>query len=364
MFLYWGRKGSLPRFTLELAKAALADLSIRATISVSRQNMNFDQFAQFGPSLFPVTTFESPMGALFNLWRLPKLLRDLKRRLSADRITAVIDLMPHIWSPLIAPAIKSAGVRYVPIIHDADAHPGDRTALPKRWIDQSIGLADTVITLSGAVAGRLEALGRLDHSKVVTLFHPDLSYGPFVSPTPPRAGEPARLLFLGRILGYKGLPLFLDAVEILRAGGLPVEVGVYGQGPLGSSAPRLEALKADVVNRWLSEEEIAQVLRRYHAVVLSHTEASQSGVAAAALGAGVPLIATPVGGLIEQVADGRTGIIALRADGPSLAEAIEDLVFNPVLYERICEYITASRDERSMDRFARECAAHATRTSG
>ena len=363
MFLYWGRRGSLPRFSMELARVALSDKAISASISISRQNMSFRSFEGFGSALFPVTTFETRWGAFFNLWRLPKVIAALKARLRADGTTAVIDLMPHIWSPIIAPAIKSMGVRYVPIIHDADPHPGDRTTLVKRWIDRSIDSADLVITLSGAVAGRLEALGRINRSRVVTLFHPDLNYAPFAPPRPPRSGEPMRLLFLGRILAYKGLPLFLDAVEILREAGLSVEVGVYGEGPLGSSAARLAALNAEVVNRWLSEEEVAQILPRYHAVILSHTEASQSGVAAAALGAGIPVVATPVGGLIEQISDGRTGVVALRADGNALAEAIEDLLLNPTLYEKICENISITREERSMARFARECARIAVDTS-
>ena len=86
------------------------------------------------------------------------------------------------------------------------------------------------------------------------------------------------------------------------------------RGASGPSAARLEAIGAEVVNCWLDASEIGPVLARYHAVVLSHTDASQSGVAAAAIGAGVPVVAMPVGGLIEQVVDGVTGLVALRAD--------------------------------------------------
>jgi hypothetical protein len=83
----------------------------------------------------------------------------------------------------------------------------------------------------------------------------------------------------------------------LRAEGVPVSVGVFGEGALVESAARLDAMGAEVVNRWLTEPEIGTILQRYQALVLSHIEASQSDVAATAFGAGLPVIATPDGPL-------------------------------------------------------------------
>jgi glycosyltransferase involved in cell wall biosynthesis len=359
LFVYWGRRGALPRFALELADAAAADPTIRATVSVSRQNMNFEEFKRFGSLLLPVETFASNAGAILKAWHLPFLVREVKRHIQANRIEFIIDLMPHVWSPFLAWTAKTTGATYVPIIHEAEAHPGDHTAWTKNWIDRSIGLADLVITLSGAVAGRLEATGRVHPDRIKTLYHPDLAYLAPLSFQQPQVGKPLRLLFLGRIMTYKGLPLFIDAVELLHKRGHAVEVGVFGEGALGACRTRLASLGAEVVNRWLSEEEIRTALSKYQVVVLSHIEASQSGVAATSLGAGIPVVTTPVGGLIEQIQEGRTGLIALRADGPALADAIEDLLLNPILYTRICENIERTRDERSMRRFVKECVAAA-----
>jgi len=116
---------------------------------------------------------------------------------------------------------------------------------------------------------------------------------------------------------------------------------------------------AEVVNRWLTEDEIGALLPRFHGVVLSHAEASQSGVAAAALGSGIPLIATPVGGLPEQVRHGEIGVVAADADARALAAAIEQLHRDPDLYRRICQRISATRESRSMRRFVREAVAQA-----
>jgi glycosyltransferase involved in cell wall biosynthesis len=358
LFLYWGRRGALSRFTLELGRAALVVPGLRATLSVSQQNESFGNFREFGDALFPVKTFVNSFGSLAGAWRLPQLRQRFLARIMRDRTQAVITLMPHVWTPLIAPAIRRAGVRYVTIIHDAHGHHGDPTGLLHGWMLRDVLHADLVVTLSSAVAGSLQAAGLVPARKILVLFHPDLYYGSRANPQPPHPGEAFRLLFLGRILPYKGFDLLLDALDIVKGEGVPVELGVFGEGPLDPWVKRLSAIGAEVVNRWLSEEEIGNALRRYHAVVLSHVEASQSGVAAAALGAGVPLIVTPVGGLREQILHGQTGLVASHADAPSLAAAITQLYGDPELYRAMCAHICATEEQRSMRRFVTELASH------
>ena len=359
MLLYWGRRGALSRFTYELGRTALANAGLRATISVSRQNESFDSFVEFHDALFPIDTFAHDYGAVANAWRIVALRQSLVARLKRDRTQAVVALMPHVWMPLVAPVIKRAGVRFVSVIHDADAHSGDPTKVVHGWGLRELDHADLVLTLSSAVAGRLEATGRVPRAKLRTLFHPDLSYGPISDPQPPAPGEPFRLLSLGRILPYKGLPLLLDALDIVRAQGLPVKLGVFGEGRLDHVVGRLKAMDAEVVNRWLTEDEIGGLTRRFHAVVLSHIDASQSGVAATALGGGIPIISTPVGGLPEQVGHGRNGLVAENADAKSLAAAITQLYNDPQLYRTLCTNISVTREQRSMRRFVDELTAAA-----
>lgn len=351
----------MARLSWELARALVDHPNLDAAISISSENANFADFEALRVPIVPIHTFSSDLGAIGNIWRLPAIRKTLKRWIGEHGTRCVIDLMPHVWSPFIAPAIKACGAGYVAIVHDADRHPGDPTALVKRWTDQALDHADGVLTLSEAVAARLEAQGRVPRKKMAVLFHPDLTYGRWIARELPSGNGPFRLLFMGRLLAYKGLPLFLDAVQILREKGLNIEVGVFGEGALGPSAPRLQAVGAEVVDRWLTDTEIGAVLARFHVMVLSHTEASQSGVAAAALGSGLPVVATPVGGLVEQIADRRTGLLARRADATALADALEELLRHPALYRSICENILLTRDERSMGRFVDACASHALR---
>ena len=355
MFAYLGRRG-ISRFALDLMRTALAEKHICATMAVSRQNEEFEAFNQLGEAIFPINTFSNNAGALLQAWRLPIIRRQFRQHLVARRPDVVIELMPHVWSSFICPVIKGVGLSYVTILHDASPHPGDYRSSAVDWVARrTLRQADLVLTLSGTVAKSIDAMKVVPPGRVVPIFHPDLDFGACRRRIAPQPGEPLRLAFFGRIMAYKGLPIFLDMVEELRSQGIAVEAAVCGEGTLGSSAERLRSLGVEVINRWLNEDEIAGLLLRSHAMVLSHIEASQSGVAAAAFGAGLPVIATPTGGILEQVENEVTGVVAARADGPALAVAAKRLLCCPSLYYSICDNIETLKPNRSMSRFIDEC---------
>lgn len=345
----------MPRFTFEAMRAARALPGVEATVVVSRQNESFAAFAEFGADAVGLDTFSSNSGALLGAWRIPLLRRRIAGEIRRRKIGVVVELMTHVWSPWLIPAVRAAQARYFAVAHDALAHPGDATSLVKGMLDMAVRRADRVITLSEAVAVRLRAEGRVAPERISTLFHPDIRYGAPASRPPRSSGDPLRLLFLGRIMSYKGLPLFVGAVEALRRAGHLVEAGVFGEGPLGAEASRLRRLGAEVVNRWLSEDEIASILPRYDVMVVSHVESSQSGVVATAFGAGLPVVATPVGGLPEQVEEGVTGLVAAAPSAEALAAAIAGLLVDPELHVALCEGVAARRASRSMARFVSAC---------
>jgi glycosyltransferase involved in cell wall biosynthesis len=334
----------------------------------------FEAFADLGCRVLPVDTFEAASGALVHGYRVRSLYRTVLDELMRQRSAGVVTLMPHIWTPLVAPLIRKNGFRYLTVVHDAHPHPGDPTSLLNGWSMRDALSADMVVTLSCAVADALAAGRALPRERLVPLFHPDLKFDGVGPGTPANAGADTvaarhldvagsfRVLFFGRILAYKGLPALVEAMEMLRAEGLPVQLGVFGDGPLGPLRSRLAALGAEVENRWIADSEVAGILARYHAVALPHRECSQSGVAAVALGAGLPVVASRIGGLTEQVKDGATGVIAKDGDGPSLAAAIRRLATDARLYAHMRAHIRRTAWERSMRRFAEQIVALATHT--
>jgi glycosyltransferase involved in cell wall biosynthesis len=213
-------------------------------------------------------------------------------------------------------------------------------------------MADRIITLSSFVSERLYLLHKIPREKISVLFLPDLAYTSIGKKQVQGRDRPLRVLFVGRILPYKGLPLFVTAAEKLRREGVPIEIGVFGAGAI--EAPlydRLAELGAAIGVRWLKHHELNELFQHYEVVVAPHTEASQSGVISAAFGAGLPVVATPVGGLVEQVQSGRTGLLTEAVTSDAIAAALKELAENRALLASLYRNIEATRPERSMSSF-------------
>ena len=239
--------------------------------------------------------------------------------------------MPAPLDLLMADALRRAGVPFTVAVHDADPHPGDilplQAVLQRRLLRQAGALA----ALSGHVADRLAAQGALAGRPLLRTALSPFTFGP--PPPPPRAhGGPLRLLSFGRLLPYKGLDLLAEALTrpgLAELRPAALEVRVVGSGP---ETPVLDALRrlpgVRVENRWVPEGEMGTLLAWADALVLSHREASQSGVAAAALAAGRWVVATRVGGLAEQLADQPMARLC-DPDASSLAAAVGGLLADP-----------------------------------
>lgn len=351
LFVYLGRRGVIGQLALELAHALVKPEQNAVFFALSNQNELIGDFDWLGPALVRLDTFEHVLSAshAINFWRSrQRLLRFIR----LNRISHVVTLMPHIWTPLFLKPIMSQGVHYTTIIHDAVSHPGDPTAAVTPWLRREAAFADDVVALSYAVANALVRKGHAPASRTRWLFLPDLGYGATPAPRQLDPDKPFSLLFLGRILAYKGLPILVDAVERLRADGLDIRLGVAGAGELADLRPRLDALGAETVNRWLGDAELAPLLARYDAVALPYTEASQSGVAAVAFANCVPIVATPIGGLEDQVVDGRTGVLSTAVSGEAFAAAIKRMVTTPGLYNAVSKSLFDHAQQRSVRAFA------------
>jgi glycosyltransferase involved in cell wall biosynthesis len=357
MFLYWGRRGSMSQLVLELARLGRPD----TVFSVATNNELFADIRATGAPLVPVQTYDRSIGSILRLPHVFAIRRLLTEAIREHRIDKAVILMPHVWTPLTGQAIRAAGARYSVIIHDAVAHPGDPTALVNRWLFRSVNDADEVVTLSGHVAREIAARHPQLAGRLRVLFHPNLLER--AMPAFADSGRPHGFLFLGRIMAYKGLPLFVEACEILRARGVAFRIGVAGEGSLDALKPRLEALGAEIVNRWLAHDDVAGLVARYDVMALPHLEASQSGGVPLAHGLGVPVVATPVGGIVEQVEHGRTGLLADTPTAAAFAAAMERYLTDADLRRQLHEGVAAARSSRSVARFHEavtgQAAAHA-----
>jgi len=297
----WGRRGSGPRYGLDLARALNAQPGVTGLLSLSR---GAEIMRAESPACdLPVDTYGSAAGYAWRLASVPLALPGLVARLRRLAPTVAICAMPGPLDLLMAAALRRLGVPFLVVVHDADAHPGD--GLPLQMTLQSLLLrqADALIALSAHVAARLQARAPL--KPILRSVLPPAIYGP--RPPPPGAhGGRLRVLSFGRLRPYKGLGLLADAWKLMPPD--VAELRVVGSGPESAELAALRALPGVTVeNRWVPEAEVRDLLAWADVMVLSHTEASQSGGVAAAQAAGRWIVATRVGGMVEQLGDDPRG---------------------------------------------------------
>jgi len=314
----WGRFGAGPRLGADFAAGFSSIPGVTGLLSLSTAA----EIMRLVPALhcdLPIATYRGPISYLARAATapvfVPRLARDL-RRLAPD---LALCAMPGPLDLAMHAALRRAGVPYAVVVHDADTHPGDGYPLQMTLQRMLVRRADAVVVLSDHVRRRLAAQGLLEAKQIIRSVLPP----PAIGPLPPvRAhGGPFRLLSFGRLLAYKGLDLLAAALaQVLPE--TPMMVRVVGQGPESADLAALRRLPGVTVeNRWVPEAEIPELLAWADALVLSHREASQSGVAAAALASHRFLLATRVGGLAEQAGDNPAAVLC-DVSAESLAAAL------------------------------------------
>ncbi len=322
----WGRRGAGPRVAIEMAAGldALPDCRAMLSLSSGAEILNRHEVPD-GTLLVP--TYRNLLGYVARLLGTPLRRHALARRVAALRPDVAICAMPGPLDLEMAAALRRLGIPFLVVVHDADRHPGDgspaQTLLQRRLIARSDGL----VALTRHVADRLGQQGASAGRALLMASLPPFVFGP--PPLPPLShGGRLRLLCFGRLLPYKGLDLLAGA---LAGPGLEhrLSVRVVGQGPPSPELSRLAATPGvQVENRWVPEEEVAVLIAWADAVILPYREASQSGVAAAAIAARRWVVATRVGGLVEQFR-GQNGAIMCAPDPVQLRRAIETLLADP-----------------------------------
>ena len=326
--VYWGRLGAGAALMSQIAEAMARDDRFDLYLSPSLHSELPPQFPT--GRLLPVSTFSGPLGLLARTLVLPFTVRRLVRDLKARNVGAIVTVMPHVWGLALQRAAHKAGIRTLLIVHDADPHPGERRPLLDRMVGQEIRGSDRIVTFSNHVADRLKARGDVPEDRIARLYHPIFRFGATAAAA---RHAPFRLLFFGRILPYKGVGMLLEAFARLRAEGADVMLTVVGRGRIDAPAGLLTQPGLTIKTGWVAPDAIGGILAEADAIALPYLEASQSGVVAAAYGAGLPVVATSVGGLAEQVFDGVTGVLARGTTAEDFAEAIRRLIETPGLYE-------------------------------
>lgn len=231
-------------------------------------------------------------------------------------------------------AARRAGVPVVAIAHGWTAATLkvrcneliDRVVL--RWMD-------AVVCVSAAQAARVRR-ALVPQRKVVIIPNaiaaeafapPDPAYRSALLklfPTPPRQIVGAA----GRLSPEKNFALFVDAAARVAAQCPDVGFVVFGDGPLRDSLlERIAGL--GLTDRFVLagfRTDLGKYLPHLDLAVLSSTTEGLPVILLEAFAAGVPMVATAVGGVPEVLEDGRSGYLVRSGDVAALAGRIVDVL--------------------------------------
>lgn len=147
------------------------------------------------------------------------------------------------------------------------------------------------------------------------------------------------VLSVSRLVEKNGLDDLLCAFKLLEAGGNPYRLLVIGEGPLRSKLEKLRAelgLENSVEFLGLvPHEELLEYYRKSLVFVRPSRSEGLGSVFLEAMGAGVPVVATPVGGIVDFLEDGKTGIFVEPGNPESISEGLKRVLGDQALAYRI-----------------------------
>lgn len=158
---------------------------------------------------------------------------------------------------------------------------------------------------------------------------------------PATAADPGALftfLHVSRLVPLKNVPGILRAAGALRRERRDFQLIIAGQGEerssLESIAERLLPEKGWVhFVGYKNEDEVADIMRQAHCFILFSDYENLPCVVAEAMASGLPVIATRVGGIPEQVQPG-TGILVEAQDESGLRAAMEYILAERSRFDR------------------------------
>ncbi|HHV77985.1 MAG TPA: glycosyltransferase family 4 protein [Syntrophothermus lipocalidus] len=325
LLVYLGRRGGGATYSLEVAKALYKRCEVVAVISQQAQNLK--DWRDIGIKLVEIATYENAIGFISSTFDVSRHLW-LRRQIEAFSPDVLYYPMIHLWTPIINKLLPR--LPKVVTVHDPILHRGERNLLVQAVQRISMRQATRLILLSRTFVEVLKKQG-IPEAKIDVIPHGEFSYytrGRRAMPS--GLNDERTLLFFGRISPYKGLQVLLEAFPIIQRQIPQTRLLIVGSGNIGPYQDQLSRFKnVTVVNRWVSDNEVGDFFSQASIVVAPYVDGTQSGVIPIAYSFGIPVVATNVGGLPEQVVDGVTGFLVPPGDAEALARACVHLLSDP-----------------------------------
>jgi glycosyltransferase involved in cell wall biosynthesis len=231
------------------------------------------------------------------------------------------------------------------------AYSGIPSAL-YRWADRLMERATTV-TICVTETERAAGLAGRTCSADRTVVIPN-AVDVDAAPRARHDGDLPQIVSVGRLAWPKDPLTLVHALAFARVRGNRYRAVIVGDGPdrAGLEAAVSELGIGSAVELHGPRRDVPDLLARSDVFVLASRSEGGPISILEAMAAGLPVVASDVGGVRELVADGVTGLLVPAADTDALAAALERLLADPGLRRRM----GAAGHERARERF--DLSAH------
>lgn len=280
-----------------------------------------------------------PMAACRQMWWLPaaRRLRGLARGVDLVHAHLAEDLAVV---PLALAAAAARGrVPLVVTVHTSLRHTLQVTG-PRSVLLKSVGglleqvgerRAAAVLALTPRLARLLGDQG-VDADRIHVIpsgVRPALFAADRPDPFP-HLGRP-RVVFVGRLAAQKGVDVLVRAAAQLRTP--EAQVVIVGDGPdraeIEGEIDRLGLRQRVHLTGFIPHDQVPAVLAHADVFVMPSIYEELGSALVEAQWAGVPIVASQVGGIPDVVEDGVTGVLVAPRDPAALAGAVDDLLSDP-----------------------------------
>jgi glycosyltransferase involved in cell wall biosynthesis len=298
-------------------------------------------------SLLPLPFYPN----LYQLWRAdPRKIGDVRRaiRQQARDWDLIIINGPHPIGQLIARDCIALGVPVVLLVRDNFVdHVGAQQGLRRwaavlaasilEWDFKRMARGRTVLAVGAELAQKYSRFANLVQNHFACLVD-NAQFDRFsrmtVSP------DARRLICVGRLSRVKGHISILEAMAELRQRDVLCHLDLVGSGPmepeLRAKVSELQLAPHVTFHGYVPYGPLLfDLYRQAGAFVLASSTEGFPQVINEALAMGLPTVATAVGGLPSFLTDGETALLVPPGDVSSLAAAIERLVRDDALRERL-----------------------------
>ncbi|MCW2508443.1 MAG: glycosyl transferase group 1 [Modestobacter sp.] len=248
------------------------------------------------------------------------------RRLVRDRRPAVVHA--HLYASAAAAVVATRGLS-VPVVltEHTEAPWRDRAARAiSRRVYQRV---DHVVAVSSAIRDTLVGTYGVPAGRVDLLL--PATAAPAAAPRRATGGTAATVGVVGRLVPEKGVDVFLRAVALVSAAVPAARFVVVGDGPLRAALEdRAVSLGlAGVVTFTGFRPDAPQLIAGLDVLVVPSRSDGSPLVVCEAMAAGIPVVASRVGGLPDLVAHGDSGLLVRPEDPADLARSLVRLLRDP-----------------------------------